>query len=74
MNTNANSNDIVGDSSGGYTTQNGLLLKNLLKFYEQNDNLNIMLQTDQFFTGFMDITPELDIGFLVNGFALTLES
>lgn len=44
MNTNANSNDIVGDSSGGYTTQNGLLLKNLLKFYEQNDNLNIMLQ------------------------------
>ena len=43
MNTNANSNDIVGDSAG-YTTQNGLLLKNLLKFYEQNDNLNIMLQ------------------------------
>lgn len=43
MNTNANSNDIVSDSYG-YTTQNGLLLKNLLKFYEQNDNLNIMLQ------------------------------
>ena len=42
MNTNTNSNDIVGGS--GYTTQNTLLLANLLKFYEQNGNLDIMLQ------------------------------
>lgn len=42
MNTNANINDAVGSS--GYTTQNALLLTNLLKFYEQNDNLDIMLQ------------------------------
>jgi hypothetical protein len=39
---NANMNDVVGGS--GYTTQNALLLTNLLKFYEQNDNLDIMLQ------------------------------
>ena len=39
---NANINEIVGGS--GYTTQNALLLTNLLKFYEQNDNLDIMLQ------------------------------
>jgi len=37
-----NIHDVVGGS--GYTTQNALLLTNLLKFYEQNDNLNIMLQ------------------------------
>ena len=41
MNT-AAINEIVGGS--GYTTQNALLLTNLLKFYEQNDNLNVMLQ------------------------------
>ena len=41
MNT-SNINDIVGGS--GYTTQNALLLTNLLKFYEQNDNLDVMLQ------------------------------
>jgi len=35
-------NDIVGGS--GYTTQNTLLLTNLLKFYQQNDNLDVMLQ------------------------------
>lgn len=35
----ANSNDI-----DGYTTQNTLLLTNLLKFYQQNDNLDVMLQ------------------------------
>jgi hypothetical protein len=35
-------NDIVGAS--GYTTQNSLLLSNLLKFYEQNGNLDVMLQ------------------------------
>ena len=40
---NANSNEIVGGGSG-YTTQNTLLLANLLKFYEQNGNLDIMLQ------------------------------
>jgi hypothetical protein len=39
---NTNSNDIVGGS--GYTTQNTLLLANLLKYYEQNGNLDIMLQ------------------------------
>ena len=39
---NANMNDVVGGS--GYTTQNALLLTNLLKFYEQNDNLDVMLQ------------------------------
>jgi hypothetical protein len=39
---NANMTDVVGGS--GYTTQNALLLTNLLKFYEQNDNLDIMLQ------------------------------
>ena len=37
-----NIHDVVVGS--GYTTQNALLLTNLLKFYEQNDNLNIMLQ------------------------------
>jgi hypothetical protein len=31
-------------SGYGYTTQNALLLTNLLKFYEQNNNLDIMLQ------------------------------
>lgn len=35
-------NEIVGSS--GYTTQNALLLTNLLKFYEQNGNLDVMLQ------------------------------
>ena len=40
---NANSNEIVGGGSG-YTTQNTLLLTNLLKFYQQNDNLDVMLQ------------------------------
>lgn len=35
-------NDIVDGS--GYTTQNTLLLTNLLKFYEQNGNLDVMLQ------------------------------
>jgi hypothetical protein len=39
---NTNSNEIVGGS--GYTTQNTLLLTNLLKFYQQNDNLDVMLQ------------------------------
>jgi hypothetical protein len=39
---NVNSNDIDGGS--GYTTQNTLLLTNLLKFYQQNDNLDVMLQ------------------------------
>jgi len=37
-----NIHDVV--SGSGYTTQNALLLTNLLKFYEHNDNLNIMLQ------------------------------
>jgi hypothetical protein len=37
-----NIHDVV--TGSGYTTQNALLLTNLLKFYEQNDNLNIMLQ------------------------------
>lgn len=34
------------DVGGGdaYTTQNSLLLTNLLKFYDHNDNLNVMLQ------------------------------
>ena len=44
---NANMNDVGGSGSGsgsGYTTQNALLLTNLLKFYEQNDNLDVMLQ------------------------------
>ena len=35
-------NDTVDGS--GYTTQNTLLLTNLLKFYEQNGNLDVMLQ------------------------------
>ena len=39
---NTNINEIVGSS--GYTTQNALLLTNLLKFYEQNGNLDVMLQ------------------------------
>ena len=42
MNTNTNINNIINGS--GYTTQNALLLTNLLKFYEQNDNLDVMLQ------------------------------
>jgi len=33
-----------GVSSGIYTTQNSLLLKNLLKFYEQGNNLDTMLK------------------------------
>ena len=34
-----------GSGSGGtYTTQNNLLLKNLLKFYEQGNNLDTMLK------------------------------
>lgn len=33
--------DVGGDA---YTTQNSLLLTNLLKFYDHNDNLNVMLQ------------------------------
>jgi membrane-associated HD superfamily phosphohydrolase len=34
-----------GNGSGGiYTTQNNLLLKNLLKFYEQGNNLDTMLK------------------------------
>jgi hypothetical protein len=41
---NTNSNDIIGGSGSGYTTQNTLLLTNLLKFYEQNNNLDVMLQ------------------------------
>ena len=47
---NATMNDVVGGSGSGsgsgsgYTTQNALLLTNLLKFYEQNDNLDVMLQ------------------------------
>ena len=44
MNTNTNSNDIIGGGGSGYTTQNTLLLTNLLKFYEQNNNLDVMLQ------------------------------
>lgn len=40
---NNNNNDSVG-SSGTYTTQNNLLLKNLLKFYEQGNNLDTMLK------------------------------
>lgn len=39
---NTNINDVIGVS--GYTTQNALLLTNLLKFYQQNGNLDIMLQ------------------------------
>jgi hypothetical protein len=39
---NVNINDIIGAS--GYTTQNSLLLANLLKFYHQNGNLDVMLQ------------------------------
>ena len=39
---NTDINDI--DSGSGYTTQNALLLANLLKFYEQNGNLDVMLQ------------------------------
>lgn len=39
---NTNINDIIGGC--GYTTQNALLLTNLLKFYEQNGNLDVMLQ------------------------------
>jgi hypothetical protein len=39
---NVNINDIIGAS--GYTTQNSLLLTNLLKFYHQNGNLDVMLQ------------------------------
>ena len=35
--------DVVLGGSG-YTTQNTLLLTNLLKFYQQNDNLDVMLQ------------------------------
>ena len=41
---NTNSNDIIGGGGSGYTTQNTLLLTNLLKFYEQNNNLDVMLQ------------------------------
>jgi hypothetical protein len=41
---NTNMNDFLGDSCLGYTTQNALLLTNLLKFYEQNGNLDVMLQ------------------------------
>ena len=37
-----NIDDVVGSS--GYTTQNALLLTNLLKFYDQNGNLDVMLQ------------------------------
>ena len=33
--------DVGGDA---YTTQNSLLLANLIKFYDHNDNLNVMLQ------------------------------
>ena len=39
---NTNINDVIGVS--GYTTQNARLLTNLLKFYQQNGNLDIMLQ------------------------------
>lgn len=42
-NVNVNINEIIGGGSG-YTTQNALLLTNLLKFYEQNDNLDVMLK------------------------------
>ena len=36
---------VVENNSGGtYTTQNNLLLKNLLKFYEQGNNLDTMLK------------------------------
>jgi len=38
---NVTKEDVGGDS---YTTQNALLLTNLLKFYDYNDNLNVMLQ------------------------------
>jgi len=34
----------VGNGGGTYTTQNNLLLKNLLKFYEQGNNLDTMLK------------------------------
>lgn len=40
-------NNITKEDVGGgdaYTTQNALLLTNLLKFYDHNDNLNVMLQ------------------------------
>jgi hypothetical protein len=40
---NNNNNDGIG-SSGTYTTQNNLLLKNLLKFYEKGNNLDTMLK------------------------------
>lgn len=33
-----------GNGGGAYTTQNNLLLKNLLKFYEQGNNLDTMLK------------------------------
>jgi hypothetical protein len=39
---NANISDII--CASGYTTQNSLLLTNLLKFYQQNGNLDVMLQ------------------------------
>ena len=38
-------NNSIGIGNGGiYTTQNNLLLKNLLKFYEQGNNLDTMLK------------------------------
>ena len=38
-------NNSIGNGNGGiYTTQNNLLLKNLLKFYEQGNNLDTMLK------------------------------
>jgi membrane-associated HD superfamily phosphohydrolase len=37
-------NNNGGGSGGTYTTQNNLLLKNLLKFYEQGTNLDTMLK------------------------------
>ena len=45
-----NSNSIINHvtkedvGNDAYTTQNSLLLTNLLKFYDHNDNLNVMLQ------------------------------
>ena len=36
--------EYTSNNSDAYTTQNSLLLTNLLKFYDHNDNLNVMLQ------------------------------
>ena len=46
VNSNNNISHVTNEDVGSdaYTTQNSLLLTNLLKFYDHNDNLNVMLQ------------------------------